>query len=568
MPRPPAKAAKTSLYRFEVPPEQELETLVQDKYLKKSEFSRSDVNVGDRPALLIEGVIPNPRPKWVDHAQSLTGRAPDVDNRTAAGLLLLRIADDSEYVYGLSWGMAHLIVNSSMQDEGFGLRFALRRADSNRLNGLTTHALDSVPRTARTSVLGGASLGAFGMEEIGEVLGRLIGRIPADGLSSQNAGGDNYISVKGADSLSLPLGKKPDALLKDLKYVDDVIRNSRPARGLEHLENTYPLRSGHPRIPELRANLASALDEPESRLALCWPAEWEEEFGEAHSYEIKRTGHPNEFVEELELDDVIDTVRGLPVDLRLDQLKSVRVQGLASGGAPLSRDIAADKWLTYEVDINTDRFVYHCGRWYNIGGEYLVMLKNRLRRIIGNQSEFALPAWPKANKKRKNGESYIGPCVEDAYNRRVLTGQDSGLLLMDKVPIVSEQHRRGFEACDAVDSEGTLFHVKRLDGSVAASHLFNQALVSAEALAGQPDARDDFVRKVSDLSGGSIILSGGYRPTKVVIAFAGGGTSTEEGLFTFSQVSLSRCALRLETMNIELQIGRIEETDEVLPDAS
>ena len=458
------------------------------------------------------------------------------------------------------------MIDSERMDDGFGLRFALRRADSKQISALTAHALDTLPRTARLSVLGGTAINSFGLEEIGEVVSRIVGKIPAEGFSSDRPNSPTYISVKGADALSVPLGREPGHALSDLRLIDSTIRNEEPAEGLEHLENTKPLRPGHPRIEHLERIFSEHVAELTTvgRLALCWPAEWNEEVGEAASYRITGLRSGNFSVSDLQLDDLIEPVAEMADADKLGRLRRIDVQGLSDGGGAISRKISADKWLAFECDVESERFVMQRGRWYNVGGADLRLLDEKVERVLAVRSDVALPSWPKQNKVRqRTGLPYVGRATESAFNEWAADNSPE-LLCMDRRLIRTEQHPSGFESCDLVTLAGTLIHVKHLDDSVSASHLFNQAIVSAEALRRQVDARDKFRLQVEQLSQGAHVLPVDYRLTRVVLAFSGGG-AISGSIFTFSKIALARCAQRLGELEIRLEIARLSESDEILP---
>ncbi len=130
MPRSPANAAQTSLYRLLIPHAEPLLSGVQEKYLASDtmptqttyDFMAVDMTVGDRPALFVYGSIQNEQPGWLTHAHSLTGQVLTLANITSAGLLLLRLSDDADVVYAVSWGMGHLIFDQGRTDHAFGLR--------------------------------------------------------------------------------------------------------------------------------------------------------------------------------------------------------------------------------------------------------------------------------------------------------------------------------------------------------------------------------------------------------------------------------------------------------------
>ena len=556
MPPRQSKANKVSLYRLVAAEDGLLVSCIQQKYLD-SNFEAESVAVGGVPSLLVTGVISNPTPKWLPHIASLTAHTPDVHNDTAAAVLLIPL---DAYVFGLSWGFGHLIFLPSQIDPSFGLRFALRRANPRQVRSLTVHTMDTLARTARTTVPAGATLEAFGMEEVGEVVSRLVGRIPADGLSGATGSNDNYLTIRGADGLSIPLGRQPDGLLADLRYLQNVVETEAPVQGLEHFEHTRPLRPGHPALDSLKTRLAEALRPGAPRISLSWPAEWEEEQGEASSYHLDNLGRGvwENDPDDLELDNILLPLADRPVEHRLASLKRIRIQALDSNGNAVSRAISGDRWITFEADLDEQRYVYHQGRWFNMGGSYLEMLRGRVARIFARKSSLALPLWPMENKK-KGG---TGRAVEGTYNIHAAE-TDSSLVYMDRQLLYTEQHPRGIEACDLLGPNNELIHVKRLDDSVSASHLFNQALVSADALCRQPDAITKFRERVLAQSGDTRDLPENFRPRKAILSF-GGRDATPEALFTFSQVTLVRCAERLGELNIELEIVEIPDSDKIV----
>jgi uncharacterized protein (TIGR04141 family) len=462
--------------------------------------------------------------------------------------------------------MGHLLISSNIMDDGFGLRFALRRADAEQMSALTAHALDTLPRTARLSVFGGTAINSFGMEEIGEVVSRLVGKIPAEGFSSDKPGTQTFVTVKGADALSVPLGKTPDDALSDLRLIDSVIRTEVPAEGLEHLENTRPLRPGHPKIELLegRFNEVVAGLKP-GRLALSWPAEWNEDAGEPAKYRVTGTTTGKIETPDLQLEVLTDPLAENPDPEKLERLRKMHVQGLNDDGGAISRKISGDKWISFECDLDDERFVMQRGRWYNVGGAYIKMLDSKVDRVLEKESSLTLPAWPKEWKKKRDSTKYtLGRANERSYNDWV-ADSDSDLLCMDRKMVVTELHPGGFEACDLLHRDGTLIHVKHLDDSVSASHLFNQVIVAAESLRRQVDAVRAFAAKVDELSGGTFSIPPGYEPKRAILAFSGGG-SVQDSIFTFSKITLVRCAQRLGDLGVSLEIARLAESDEVIGD--
>jgi uncharacterized protein (TIGR04141 family) len=554
---PESPATPTSLYRLTHDANLSLVACCQEKYIDKNgsyKFTTKETSVAGRAALLVYGAVPNPEPDWINHARGLTGETLEAANSTSAGLLFLRLHDESNYVYALSWGMGHQVIRPSSFDYAFGLRFALRRADSEPLvRGLTRHALDTTARTNRTSVFGGAALSVFGLEEAGEVISRLIGRISTEGLEAHDGGNRASITIRGADGLNISLAKSAAGLLRDLKFIDTVVEQHPPVPRLAHLEDTQPLRPSDGRIEALDAQLDQALEPGPHKLALCWPSEWDDEQGlvEAYRFSGWRTlkGDRDDFA----LDEILIALKTLLPEVRHQKLKSLRIQGLDRAKQACSREVAFEKWLTFETTFDGTQFVFHRGRWYNIGSAFLEMLRARLVRVFARESSVALPPW----ELRLNEKGEWRPKPEREYNEKVAQA-GTGYTLLDRQCLYTQQHPGGIESCDLLGPNDELIHVKRLDDSVAASHLFNQALISFEALQSQQDAREALRERIEQNSGGRrTIDASDFRPRRIVLAFAGREASVAS-LFTFSQVSLYRLVDRLGLFDVDLRITSID----------
>ncbi|MGW6210893.1 DUF6119 family protein [Streptomyces sp. NPDC055109] len=558
MARQQAPAKKATVYRLSRPGDEPLELCIQSKYAEnEDDFQITNVSIGGTESVLITGKISTDEPRWMPHLISLIGSKPQLKNMTSAAAL---IVPQQGYDYALTWGFGHLLLNPLFLDSGFGLRFAIRKASPDQVRSLTSHTMDTLARTARTSVPSGASLDAFGIEEIGEVISRLVGRISVSGLTAAAGKADSYVTARGADGLSLPLAKDPQNLLADLRYLHNTVENEPPTKGLEHFEHTRPLRPGAPEIDQLQRLLSEALEPGSPLVALTWPAEWQEgDHGEADSYKIRGAGAGREEQpDELELRHLLQPLSRHDAATRFEALKRITVQGLNSDGFSISRAIHGDKWITFQTDHEGKRYVFHQGRWFDIGGAYLDLLRQKVTGILAKKSALLVSAWPLEVKPKGN----TATATEGNYNLLV-PHDDERFLCLDKKLLRTVQHPRGFEVCDLLGPDNELIHVKRLDDSVSASHLFNQAIVAAEALRRQPDTVKKMQEVVRRESGGKRDIPDDFQPAKIVLGF-GGRAATPQSLFTFSQVTLARCAQRLAELEVQLEVLEIKDTSKIL----
>jgi hypothetical protein len=103
---------------------------------------------------------------------------------------------------------------------------------------------------------------------------------------------------------------------------------------------------------------------------------------------------------------------------------------------------------------------------------------------------------------------------------------------------------------------GTLLHVKDVDRPSPASHLLAQALVSADALLNDEEARAQFLERVQLQSGTTVDVPD--RISTVVLGVARKGNPlTSDSLFTFTQVTMVRLVDLLHGRGVDVFIQPI-----------
>lgn len=533
MPRSPSPAVRTSLYRLvEV---SDLRSAVQPKYLDREGFTAADVTVAGRESVLVLGTISTPSVPWAPTLHGLTGSPVVLGNETAVGILLVRGAADG--AWALCYGMGFQALEQNNIDPGFGQRIALRTADPRELNSLTRTTLDQRSKTDRFSIPSGDHLRGFGVGDFGEVVTRLVAKATLPELT----GGGKPLRIRGADALSLPLGKTPDALVADLDVLDDIL--SKPAAPeLAVLEQLVPVKR-----PDLLGTLETALEDEldgaDPHLGMSWPHERIDENTPPTSFKFIGAGRgvPRDDVPELE--HILEVVRKADIGERVERLRTLKVQLFRDEDAKnaMSKAIPALQWLAFETEIDGQRYCLHDGKWYVMHQGYAEKLKARTHEIFARDSGIVMPPWPEG-------------MPEADYNDKA--AEKLGGVSLDRKLIYTEFHHRGIEACDVLAPDGTLIHVKKMDSSAPASHLIGQALVSADALLHDSEAKDKVREKVVAAGGDPSLVPD--KVSRVVLAMARTkAPPTADTLFTFTQVTLVRGVQALEGRGVNVFIARI-----------
>ncbi len=543
----PAETHKTTLYRLHETGDGlgQLRDVLAHRYLEKDGFAELPVTVGGVTGLLVHGTISRGVADWCAVVEKLTGAAVQEKNSTSAAVLLIEVGG---VVYALSYGMGFLLVDPKFIDPGFGLNFAVRAVDPEQVRQVTHTAMVAQPRYERSSVPGGQNIRFYGIEEYGEIVGKVTGQLSGFELTF-NRGRKRRISVAGTDSLKIHLGTKPADLIDDLRRIGEVCERDSPIPQLEFIAQLRALGRNDHRISDLNDRLDDLLGGgSDGELALALPLACHDIDETRHSYRIKIGPERYSTEEDLTLESILELTGGLPAGQRLKALRNgyIQMYADADGREPLSRQVHAHLWVAADVPLDSHRYFYHEGKWYEIGTNHLETIRRRVEEVLTRPSSLTLPPWTSTLVD------------EDAYNKEA---EKHGFVLLDKKKIYPPQHPQGIEACDLLGGEIELIHVKAAASSAPLSHLFRQGMTSFDALRFAPEAREELVKLVQAVRP----IDPGLSPKKVVFAI-GLIKSKEKGkapvfkkltvdsLFTFSQVSLVHTLRMLELAGVDVEV--------------
>lgn len=536
MPRQKSPAVRTSLYRI-LNAEQLLDG-IQEKYLENPNFTITETSVAGRDGLLISGAMTKESVSWHDTIFDVTGIDIDLGNYTAAAALLIR--RDGTGAWALTYGMGFQLLDQGRIDGGFGQRIAIRTADSASLNSLTRTTLDYRSRTDRFSIPSGDNLRSFGVGDFGELVTRLVAKAEIPAMTV----GSDPLRVRGADSLSVPLGRAPGLLIHDLDTLEETL-SKEALPELEILEQLVAVKKPADLMEDLWHSLSVALTDENARLGLSWPHERIDEAGTPSSYKIVGLGRSSVRDGTPTVDTIRDLVTDLDPEERVERLRQARFELFrdAQGDEPISNAIPAIKWISFETSRDNRRYCFNDGNWYLMNQDYANKVQSRTAAIFERDSGFQLPAWSSSTK------------TEKAYNQLVV--ERTGGTLFDRRLIHTNMHPRGIELCDVLGVDGSFIHVKKFDSSGPASHLFSQALVSADAFAYDDEAWAQF-RELAVNAG----RDPSTIPDKLTRVVFGMARSTRpisaDDLFSFTQVTLMRHVTALESRGVQVFVVPID----------
>lgn len=297
----------------------------------------------------------------------------------------------------------------------------------------------------------GASLNTFGVNIAQDLLRAVTGK-PRDEAFARR--------VSGADAVVLSASLRFDELGHKCAELLEAYSSERYRRDFGFVDQIQKI--ADPEVAEeLNRMLIERLQTGDLsliHLAPPEPVEWEAIEGFTYSTEHHRAVH-----DDLEVDDLLATLNNR-WPLSLSRLRRHRI-----GVKYHSVEQPIEKWTLYDAivaEIVRDRQVYVLsgGHWFEVHERFADRV-NAIVSNLGSKTFRLLPA--------RKGEH------EPIYNERVCSS--NGYVLMHGRKAMPAEGTQ-IELCDILTPDGKLIHVKRRSRSATLSHLFNQGVVSAEAL--------------------------------------------------------------------------------------
>jgi len=474
--------------------------------------------------------------RWCADASTTTGLPVSYLDQHSGGALVVVV---DEEVYALGYGTGRWLINDHCKEQGFGIQFAIRQLDPDKVNRVVQRRPGSHGRQDSTLVPDGLPIWCYGLESYAGIVGHLGGALKSSNLTFGH-GGSRQPRFDGSAGLSLRLGVQPADLIADIRQIAAISRGKPADPSLEQLISITPVSPGAI-ANQLNADLDEMLSWPPADaaeyMAPVVPTARHDDYLAAESLKIKIGPAAPRRVDQLELADILVGTRHRPAGTRVATLRNGHITLYTDPDAtePIGRTTAIN-WLEATQSIGPNRYFLLDGAWYQVGETYLESICHQIQNLIPAEPSAELPAWDTR-------------WAEGRYNKHV---QDTrrGYLNLDTKLIRAGLHTRpGFEACDLLGPDNELIFIKRAESSEPLSHLFSQALISIQTLMNSSEAQEKFASKVKELSGGKRHLPQPYTPTKALfgILLKNGKTLTPDTLFPFSQVTLAQTARELQT---------------------
>ncbi|MEV6717274.1 TIGR04141 family sporadically distributed protein [Lentzea sp. NPDC051208] len=504
------------------------------------------MEIADAPAHVLAGMRIVDEAKWARHPRRVTGLELALSAMTPFTVVLTQI--DENWVMAACWGAsARHLLDDVLLDEGFGLRFGIRRLDPAKLRTLNSNSLDTSSRSKQTSFPQGHSLSGFGLEPAGEVVTRLTGPANLEGLTYHAATDGRALQIRCGNSLHIQVGRSPEEFVADLRVISRIVDSSDEDSPLRFLNEVRPVGSNHPLKAELEARFAVALggDERFGSIGICWPAAVHGVVEGADSFITTSVGGlgPLLLNADFGVEEITARFAHITEGARLAELEAARLVPCEDdqGQEELCRPISMFKWIAFETSIGDKTFCLQQGRWYELSKDSIDRVNEQLAELIANKSSLLFPVW-----ERQKGKDDEHRYCEDELAKQ------PGFLCLDQDFAKTPMHPK-LELADGIGPDDELIHIKWPSRAAELGHLFNQAQASAWSQRLEPEALQQLREKVKALDSTRTLTD---RPRTVVLALGGRPWEVKK-IFPLTRVSLLRLNQELTYLGIKLEFADI-----------
>lgn len=491
-------------------------------------------------------------PDWAEFLErGAPGIKPLLHSQHSSAVLLLEAGPASaRRLFAFCFGQGHHAIEHDFVERQFGMRVVLNSVSRKDLRVLDSASLDSTVMQRRTQASRDSDLRDFGLDTNRELL-RLASGTPNDRNIAK--------AVSGKDALQI----RKKLAFADLPILCNQLLDLYNAVDYKadfgFIDQIKPLHKGTLTdtldallVSELTSMAAGAASE----LHLAVPDILPTGPGSQLSYRGARMPRSKQQFDTLAIEDYIAELNAGSFDAGYD-INDIRTHLVYSHSndptAPFGQMRVYD-CMVFETQHNNNQYVLFDGQWYEVSGVYYQDIQ-----------QYYL------NLKKTPFLSASSAANEQALIAELCTAAYTHLLCIDKTKInPAGVSYANLEACDFVSHSKQLIHLKDSASSAPLSHLFNQGLVSAEALRRDSTVRTKF-RKVArqreteySRSGFIALLPTAVRivPAEWTVVFGvlkkKGARSGTLDLPFFSKVALRAAAERISLMGYQVELHLIE----------
>ena len=444
-------------------------------------------------------------------------------------VLITRISTDvgEMKAFALTMGYGKNMLADDVIEDDFGLKVVLNTIQQNSLRRINKINIGGNLKTSNEQLPLESGIDDFGFD----IDRDLIGTITA------HADDTDFITgtITGGDLLSLTAEVNVDNLSEFLasvyrRYISTSYREN--FSWVDHIRKVKDSRM----VKKLDDCLIQLIKEKSPNVWMAVPEviQWEHIAGFRYA--------SNEIFDDIDIDVVCDSFRKGLNDVSQLRNKTIWVMSAADENQTYT------SWNAYrciigEVSLDGKAYCINNGKWFRIDKDFV----SQVNRDYENM--------PVSTIAFKDCESSF--TKESEYTQDFVASAPDRMLCMDAKTIGHGGGRSRVELCDILTTDGVFIHIKPYSGSATLSHLFNQAVVSAELVRGDAQFVAKANMKIQEQTQNPAFLLGEKCIPNVVLAIISEHDVEKPPIPFFSKVALRYTKRRLDTLGCQMSIKNV-----------
>jgi len=372
----------------------------------------------------------------------------DLVNSSTAAVLIIGKKGST---FAVTFGYGRSLLEPSVYEERFGLLVTLNSIDPEKIRRIDKKCFDSIDRHSIEQASKDVAAGDFGINIEQDLLQAVTGKPLNDDLGTRLTGKDALnVSIK----INLPdIPNKLEEYYR--KFNDNTYK-----KYFDWIDQIGEI-SNKDLINILDSLLMEKINKSDFNqmwLAVPHIIDWVRVGGFKYSRSVKA-----DLYDDVHFDKFIKCLRNNN-DVRIKTLKNRKIFCISAISDQVIWSWPVYKCVYCEIEHDGDQFLLSEGKWYRIEGNFVKKINHEFHKIPF--SKLSLP-------------EYTGGS-ELEYNRTVYHGNRDKFHLMDGDVIEYGGGHSKIEFCDLYTIDKEIVHIKKYGSSSVFSHLFNQALVSAD----------------------------------------------------------------------------------------
>jgi uncharacterized protein (TIGR04141 family) len=456
-----------------------------------------------------------------------------LQNLYAASAGAVLVVEARGRVFAITFGQGRHLLNTAAFESDFGLKVVLNTVQPDQLKSVDAKTVEETTLHTRREVSRNSAFSAFGLDVSRDLLRAVTGK-PQDDLFGP--------WLTGSDTLGTPTHFAVPELPDLASRLLDAYESEAYKEHFDFIDYLRPERS-EARKQDLEELLVDALRKEQLsdiHLAAPEPLDWSDMDG--FRFSTQPRGTPNDSDPRITRYLATKTANEISIaSLKADKMFAISASHTyAQGSWPVFNCIV------YEVELEGHLYVLSGGEWFRVNIDFKDRVYEEIEILTTTRDGL-----PDADEGT----------TEAAYN--VKAAGALGALCLDQ-RLVFDGGPDRMEICDILTRDGNFIHVKNRGSSSTLSHLFTQAINSAERLLQDPEFRDKAREIVSDDDQEFAVFFPEERPSAEAheVTFVVITRSTRNTPLTlpfFSVVSLRAAALRLRALGFRVSIAAVRE---------